>query len=61
MADNPTLDWRKVIIESDPRTGEIVISYFMPNGVPQISRYPVGEFINKASSLAQAIVFHVLP
>ncbi|HET9320383.1 MAG TPA: hypothetical protein VFO27_11425 [Bryobacteraceae bacterium] len=58
---DPALHWRKVTIESDERTGEIVISYSMPNGVPQISRYPRGEFISKGSGLAQAIAFHVCP
>ena len=56
-----SLHWRRVTIESDPRTGEIVISYSMPNGVPQVSRYPVSEFISKGSQFAQAIAFHVLP
>ena len=67
LADPPsplpaeTLHWRKVTIESDQRTGEIVIQYSMPNGVPQISRYPRGYFIDKGCEIATAIAIHVVP
>lgn len=53
--------WRKVRIESEQPSGDILISYGMPNGQPQVKRYSRKALLTHPEEIIRMIVFHVSP
>lgn len=54
-------DWRKVEVTSDPVSGNIVVTYIMPNGEPDVKHFTQQQFRDKASQIAFLIGAHVTP
>lgn len=59
--NNDDNHWRKLRMESDERTGEIIVSYGMPNGVPDIRRYPRAKVLKNADEFVRVLLFHITP
>jgi hypothetical protein len=61
VSTSPALDWRKVVINFDDATGEVVVRYGMPRGVPDEQRYPWKDFLANDSASVRLILYHVMP
>lgn len=53
--------WREVSIKSEQPSGDIVISYQMPNGKPDVKRYSRKALLTYPEEIIWMIVFHVCP
>lgn len=58
---NPRENWRKVEVTSDPVSGNIVLTYKLPNGTSDIRHYTQQQFLSKSRDIAKMLMFHVLP